>query len=123
MINYETDRLILRRLRLEESGLLEAYLQRNKCFLRQWEPTRDEKYYSIDFIDRTIDNENKSFENKTSLCLYILNKGETKIIGKVSLTNIIYGPFLSCYLGYNLDESEINQGKITEALTNKKIKR
>lgn len=116
MKEYETDRLILRRLKVEESNQLLDYMQRNKSFLQEWEPLRDENYYLKEAIKTTIENENKSFENKTSLCLYIFNKDEDKIIGNVSLTNIVYDVFQSCYLGYKLDEAEINQGKITEAL-------
>lgn len=116
MNSYKTDRLILRRLKLEESDLLLDYLIRNKSFLEEWEPIRDEKYYSIDSAINTIEKENISFENKLSLCLYIFNKDENKIIGKVSLTNIVFGPFQSCYLGYSLDKNENNRGKITEAL-------
>jgi ribosomal-protein-alanine N-acetyltransferase len=116
MNKYETDRLILRQLKVKESNQLSDYLQRNKSFLQEWEPLRDENYYLKESIKKAIKNENKSSKNKTGLSLYIFNKGEDKIIGNVSLTNIVYGVFQSCYLGYKLDESEINQGKMTEAL-------
>ena len=116
MEEYKTDRLILRRLKVGESYLLLDYLKRNRKFLQEWEPLREESYYTKETIKTIIENEDKSFENKNSLCLYIFNKGEYKIIGNVSLTNIIYGVFQSCHLGYKLDEEEINQGKITEAL-------
>lgn len=48
--------------------------------------------------------------------MYVFNKGENRIIGVVALSNIVYGAFLSCFLGYKLDKDEINQGKMTEAL-------
>lgn len=113
---YETERLILRRLTIKDSSLLLDYLLRNKSFLKKWEPEREKRYYSIESVRNIITNENISFENKSGLCLYIFNKGNDKIIGCVSITNIIYGPFQSCYLGYKLDGNEINQGKITEAI-------
>nr|WP_319571071.1 GNAT family N-acetyltransferase [uncultured Draconibacterium sp.] len=116
MEKYTTNRLLLRRLKLEEFPLLSDYLQRNKDFLQKWEPLRDESYFAETSIKNIINNENKSFENKTSLSLYLFNKGEERIIGNVALTNIVYGPLLSCYLGYKSDKSEINKGKITEAL-------
>jgi len=116
MKEYETDRLILRRLKVDESNKLSDYLQRNKSFFQEWEPLREESYYLKESLKTTIENENISSKNKSCLCLYIFNKGEDKIIGNVSLTNIVYGVFQSCYLGYKLDEAEINKGKITEAL-------
>lgn len=117
MISYETNRLLLRSLILEDSELLIDYLQRNRNFLKEWEPIRNEGYYTLESVQNRIEDENKSIEDRSCIPLYIINKGDNKIIGKVSLTNIVYGPFLSCYLGYNLDEKEINKGKITEALS------
>ncbi len=114
---HETERLLLRRLDAADAPLLLDYLYRNRDFLRKWEPLRSPDYYSVDSLRVLIGNENITFENGTSLCLYIFNKGEDKIIGTVSLTNIIYGFFKSCFLGYKIDETEINCGKITEALT------
>ena len=116
MKKYTTDRLILRRLKNNESYLLLDYIQRNRAFFEKWEPLRDQSYYSIESVNTALENENKSFKKKNSLCLYIFNKNEKNIIGNVCLTNIIYGVFQSCFLGYKLDEAEINQGKITEAL-------
>ncbi len=116
MEKYTTNRLILRKLSIDESHLLSDYLLRNKDFLQEWEPIRDESYFTETSVKNIIDNENRSFENKTGLSLYLFNKDEERIIGNVALTNIVYGPFLSCYLGYKSDKSEINKGKITEAL-------
>lgn len=113
---YTTDRLILRRLRLSESHLLLAYIQHNRKFLEEWEPIRDESYYTIESIKETIENENRGFEDRSGLSLYIFNKDENHVIGNVTLSNIVYGVFQSCFLGYKLAFSEINQGKITEAL-------
>jgi ribosomal-protein-alanine N-acetyltransferase len=39
-----------------------------------------------------------------------------KIIGTVSFSNIIKGPFLSCFLGYRTDEKENGKGYTTEAI-------
>ena len=114
---YETDRLIIRCLDVNDSDLLLDYLKRNRKFLKQWEPVRDESYFTKESVLSIIENELKSFNSNNSLCLYIFNRGDNRIIGNVSLTNIVYGPFQSCFLGYKLDESEINQGKITEALS------
>nr|WP_281170156.1 GNAT family N-acetyltransferase [Paenibacillus pinihumi] len=39
-----------------------------------------------------------------------------RIIGMIALSNIVRGPFQSCYLGYRLDQGEVNQGFMTESL-------
>jgi len=39
-----------------------------------------------------------------------------KPLGTLALTNIIRGVFKSCFLGYKMDEDEINKGYMTEAI-------
>ncbi len=116
MVLYKTERLILRSLSISDSALLLDYLLRNKDFLQKWEPKRQNQYYTINSVQNLILNEKESFNNRTGLSLYIFNKKETKIIGNITFSNIIYGVFQSCFLGYKLDKHEIKQGKITEAL-------
>ena len=41
---------------------------------------------------------------------------ENRIIGSIGFSNMVWGVFLSCYLGYKLDKDEINQGYMTEAI-------
>jgi len=43
-------------------------------------------------------------------------RDESKVIGCLAFTNIIKSVFLSCFLGYKLDEKEINNGYMTEAV-------
>jgi len=49
--------------------------------------------------------------------LWIFKKEDrNKAIGNICFSNIIYGNFLSCFLGYKLDKNEINKGYTTEAV-------
>jgi [ribosomal protein S5]-alanine N-acetyltransferase len=116
MQQYETERLSLRGLTIEDSGLLLDYFIRNKRFLREWEPFRDESFYTEESVKSLIESGNQAYEKRNGLSLYLFNKGENRIIGNVALSNIVYGVFQSCFLGYKMDESEINKGKVTEAL-------
>ena len=115
-MRYETERLILRELTHDEAPLLAAYYRRNRDFFAAWEPERDESWYSQESARSSIDLERRSVRDRSGLCLHIFNKGGEQIIGRVALTNIVYGPFLSCFLGYKLDKDEINNGKMSEAL-------
>ncbi|WP_320127472.1 GNAT family N-acetyltransferase [uncultured Sphaerochaeta sp.] len=113
---YKTNRLDLRRLSVADSSLLLDYRLRTRTFLQEWEPLRNDAFYTEEAARMLIEDEEKSFATETGLSLYIFNKGEEKIIGCATLSNIVRGVFQSCFLGYKLDEEEINQGKMTEAL-------
>jgi ribosomal-protein-alanine N-acetyltransferase len=39
-----------------------------------------------------------------------------RVIGSVAISNIVRGVFLSCHLGYRLDEAEQGKGYMTEAI-------
>ena len=45
-----------------------------------------------------------------------LKNNLSKIIGTIAFSNIVYGPFLSSYLGYRLDEHENGKGYISEGI-------
>ncbi len=116
MKKYQTERLVLRTLSKDERHLLMDYFQRNKTFLTPWEPKRDESYFKAENVDQMLENEFKNNEAKAFLSLYIFKKDCEEIIGNVTLSNIVYGPFLSGFIGYKLDYREERQGFMTEAL-------
>lgn len=113
---FETERLILRTLSIDDASLLQDYLQSNRGFLEEWEPKREDGFYTIDNIRNIIMSETEVNANKNGLSLYILRKEENRIIGNIKLNNIVYGVFLSCFAGYKLDKYEQSKGYMTEAL-------
>ncbi len=116
MTTFSTERLTLKVLSGEQAPLLQEYLLNNRTFHKPWEPTRDDAYYALDSCGKLLEFEQMAFENKTSLPFYLFEKNGQHIIGKASLTNIVYGPFQSCFLGYGLDAMHLHQGFMTEAL-------
>lgn len=113
---YETDRLILKTIEDSDFPILKKYLLKNKAFLTPWEPLRMATFYDDQEILKRLKSEMINNDNGSHLSLYISVKGNDNIIGNVTLSNIIKGPFQSCNIGYKLDESELNKGYITEAI-------
>lgn len=113
---YETSRLILRRPNLDDFDAIKDYLYRNKEFLAPWEPLRTNLYYDEDAIYERLEKQVANKDNPGELGLYVFLKDSYRIIGSVTLSSIIKGPFQSCYIGYKLDVSEVNKGYMTEAV-------
>ena len=115
----ETERLLLRVLSESAAVNVLDYYLRNAHFLRPWEPVRDAGFFTLECQRSLLAGE-----------LAMMNEGETfrvwlckkeaghadRLIGTVALNNIIRGCFQSCFVGYKLDESEVNKGYMTEAL-------
>ena len=113
----KTKDLLLRpsSINLTES-LLEYYL-RNKIFLEKFEPKRDPSFFTYESQYNQLEKEISDEEKKSSFRFYIFEKGDdNKIIGCIGLNNIVWGCFLSCFLGCKLDGQYINKGYMTQAV-------
>lgn len=114
---YFTDRLILKVLDKTYANQVLDYYLRNRDFLLEWEPKREEEFYTISHHEENLKNEYEQINQNKSLRLWIYKIDDPgRTIGNIGFSNIIKGAFLSCFLGYGLDKDEINKGYITEAL-------
>lgn len=110
---YDTERLILKNLDKTYAKLVFDYYIRNAEFLEKWEMVKNDEFYTIQYHEKYLEDIN----NETSLRFWIFKKDDiNRIIGTVSLNNIVRGSFQSCHLGYKLDKDEGNRGYMTEAV-------
>lgn len=115
-MQYETERLLLKTIGTDEAYLYQQYLIENKDFLSEWEPKREESYYSIENLKNVIEHQNNEMQAGRSLRFYLLLKNKEDIIGTIAISNIVYESFKSGYLGYKLCDREKNKGLMTEAI-------
>lgn len=114
---YTTERLILKVLDGTNAEEVLDYYQRNREFIREWEPIRTDDFFTLNSIRELLNNEFDSINKSNSFKYWIYKKDNNqKLIGSVAFTNIVKGCFMSCNLGYKLDKDEINHGFMTEAI-------
>lgn len=101
---------------LAPTPLILDYFKRNKSFLSSWEIVREDSFYTLQAQQDILINDMNYAATGQLVKLWISIPGEERIIGSVALSNIVYGAFLSCHLGYRLDEVEEGKGYMTEAL-------
>lgn len=112
-----SERLILKRLDENDAEPVLAYLLRNKEFLQPWEPERFDEFYRLDTQKRLLATEAEQHRSGELHKLWIFRKEHPEVvIGSVTLSNIVYGVFQSCHLGYRLDAEQVNRGYMTEAV-------
>lgn len=114
--NIKTERLSIKLLEPSEAGLMTEFRNMNKQHLTRWEPTRSLEFYTEGFWRMQLRFAIRDFRNGESVCLTILNRSESQVIGVCNYTNIVRGTFQSCHLGYALDVSHEGQGLMCEAL-------
>ncbi|HPJ01666.1 MAG TPA: GNAT family N-acetyltransferase [Candidatus Limiplasma sp.] len=112
-----TEALLLKTAELSFAESLLAYFQRNSAFLKGVEPKRDAHFYTLEFQEAQLQRDMEAILQKTGVRFYIFLKTDPDtIIGSISLSNIVWGSFLSCFLGYRLDEQLQGKGLMTQAL-------
>jgi len=115
-MEYRSERLSLKAASTDDLEALRAYLLRNRAFLEEWEPLREDSYYSEEALRRMLETDIAEAARGSALRLHLRPRDGDRIIGTIGLSNIVRGAFQSCFLGYKLDEGEINKGYMTEAL-------
>lgn len=92
MFECETERLVLKVLDKKDAKLVLDYYIRNRDFLREWEPERNEEFFTLTFMERVLECELKEYEQGRLLRLWIFKKGDmSRVIGTVAFNNIIKG--------------------------------
>lgn len=97
----------------DAEDLLDYYI-RNEEHLRNFEPSRDKNFYTIETQRKILLESYRHLMSGISsdLGIYI----GKKLIGKVKLSNIVYGVFKSGILGYSIDKDYQGKGYMKEAV-------
>ena len=114
MIQLDGEHISLRNLTPNDDEELLQYYIKNKKHLEKFEPTRDKEFYTLASQRNSLNESYKQFLNGTSIDLAITY--DNKIIGRVRLSNIVYGVFKSAILGYSIDKDFQGKGYMKEAV-------
>jgi ribosomal-protein-alanine N-acetyltransferase len=98
----------------EHAEKLLGYYVRNEEYLRPFEPDRDKDFYTIEAQRRYLSEEYRQFLNGDAVSFGIF-KGD-ELIGRVRISNVIYGVFKNAFIGYSIDEKEQGRGYMKQAV-------
>ena len=118
-LELHTERLRLKVLSPDYARQVLAYLVRNREFFKQWNPVATEDYFTLEYQAQRLRNELALAEDGWMLRLHLFERDDIafeRVIGDLALNNIIRGAFLSCHLGYKMDQRELSKGYMTEAV-------
>lgn len=104
----------IRLLTPEDSQQLLDYCIRNKEHLQAFEPTRDKSFYTLEVQRNILNDSYRQFLNGSAFDFGIFKEGQ--LIGKLRLSNIVYGLFKSGILGYSIDKEQQGKGYMKEAV-------
>ena len=97
-------------------ALVEARI-RNRAFLTEWEPTRDESFFTPAGQAREQALDDAAWRTATGFPFAILNAGEgDRLIGRVALANVVRGVWQNATLGYWVSEDAGSRRPATAAV-------
>jgi [ribosomal protein S5]-alanine N-acetyltransferase len=99
---------------VEDAAPLAELLHLNREFLAPWVPIRPEDYFTAEAQSRAIERALERYDQRVGVPHVILDDG--RIVGRVTLTDIVYGTFQSCNLGYWVSETHNGRGFATAAV-------
>lgn len=106
--------IILEILTPKHSKKLLCYYEKNREYLKPFEPDRGKEFYTLEAQRKIISDEYKGYLNGDSASFGIF-KGES-LIGKIRISGIVYGVFKNGYIGYSIDQEEQGKGYMKEAV-------
>lgn len=100
---------------LDDVPLLGELLRLNRDFLAPWEPIRGDSYFTVDGQRAAIRSALDQCEQGSTLPHVILD-GAGRLVGRITLSQIVRGPFQSCSLGYWVAAKDNGRGLATSAV-------
>ncbi len=113
----ESERLILRSLTVDDTEELFRFRTRNAEFFKPFSPQYPEEYFDPEYHRKNLLQIESDVLKGLLVQFGVYLKTDAKrMMGSVVFSNIVMGPFKSCYLGYRIDKDELNKGYASEAI-------
>jgi [ribosomal protein S5]-alanine N-acetyltransferase len=113
-VELRGERIVLRHLTADDAPALLAFMNENREFLEQWEPERDQGFFTLDAQAADIEAAAADAAADRRHAFGIFVDGE--LVGRLALNQIVRGVFQNAYLGYSVGERWNGRGLATEAV-------
>jgi ribosomal-protein-alanine N-acetyltransferase len=106
--------VILRPAAPDDADALHAAYIENRKHLEPWEPRRPEEFFTVEGQKTRLDEKLRQFAEGRLVPWHF--EADGRIVGAITLTGIILGPFCSSYLGYWTAADQQGRGLATAAV-------
>lgn len=96
-----------------DEKMLDYYI-RNKEYLKDFEPTREIGFYTLEEQREILKDNYKQYLNGTAMNFGLFKKD--RLIGRLQCSNIVEGIFKNGVIGYSIDKNFQGKGYMKEAL-------
>lgn len=114
IVELEGTNIKIRNFTPDDAEELTEYYIRNKEHLKSFEPTRDSSFYTYETQKEILLESYRQLMTGVGSDLGIYK--DNKLIGKIKISNIVYGIFKSGIVGYSIDKEYEGKGYMKEAV-------
>lgn len=93
-----------------------AFYVKNKDHLLQWEPRRDDKFYTIEYWREELLKARLNVTRDQAYLFYLISEKTGDLIGTINLNSITRAAFQNGRLGYKIDADHEGQGFMREGM-------
>lgn len=112
-----TSRLVLRLPERRDAGAVAAYYRNNREHLGPWSPAWPDGVFTPEFWEEQATTREADLIAGVACSMFMFERERPhRVVGNVSLTQIVRGAAQSCWLGYGMAEWAQGQGLMTEAV-------
>jgi [ribosomal protein S5]-alanine N-acetyltransferase len=113
-VELHGERISLRHLVADDASTLLALMKQNRDFLEQWEPVREQGFFTLDAQLAEIEASaaDAAADRRHAFGIFL----DSELVGRVALSQIFRGIFQNAYLGYSIAERWNGHGLATEAV-------
>lgn len=99
----------------EDAPALAELVRANREFMAPYEPERTEEYYTVEGQRAVVEAALRQGEQGSLLPHVVLDEAG-RVVGRITLNEIVRGPFQSCRLGYWVSEHANGRGLASAAV-------
>lgn len=119
-ISVYSDRFCIRTLNRPYAEAVQDYLNRNAAFFQPYCPKWPDNFSDLEEVQKRLSGQWWQMSQKKMLRFFVFHQSDKafqQIIADITYSNIVWGPFRSCFLGYKVDQRFNGLGVATEAIT------
>ncbi len=98
-----------------DAAALTQLVRVNREFFAPWEPVRGDDYFTV-AGQRVLVTDALARHGQGSILPHVILDEAGRVVGRITLNEIVRGPFQSCGLGYWLSAAENGRGLATAAV-------
>ncbi|GAA2822449.1 ribosomal protein S5-alanine N-acetyltransferase [Nonomuraea rubra] len=108
------DHVVLRLVTEHDAEALQAAYVRNRDHLARWEPRRPDEFFTVEGQATRLKALLEQ-QARGQAVAWVLADGD-RVVGRMTLNDIVRGPFLNAHLGYWIDAEYLGRGLATKAV-------